>query len=273
MNTSRTAVVALALLCVVLGATTAFSLFHARAIEARLRSNAPATLTPAAAATDDSASPSPAVPASATGDDAALLAENVRLREQVAALAEDRAGMTNWPAAPPVANTNRLSYMERLQRDDPERYKQIVAQREQRRKQMEQWYQDQLAALDQRAQTAPTKEEVDLATQISDTLAKIQQLRESWRAVRDLPEDQRDAAIEQLRTEQRDAYQTLNDLRERDRQFQLQQLAAQVGYRDAGSMAQFADAVQQIYKNTEYSPPRGGRGDGSGGGGSPGPRP
>ncbi len=260
MKTSRFAVLALALLCVVLGATTALSLFHAREIEARLRSASPGSpsqpvTTPATSASVASASPPPAA-----GEDATLLAENVRLREQVAALAEARAGMTNFPGAS-AGDTNRVSWMERIQREDPERYKQIIAQREQRRKQAEQWYQDQLAALDQRAQAAPTKDEVDLATQISDTLAKIQQLRQSWQAVRDLPDDQREAAVDQLRTEQRDAFQTLNDLRDRDRQFQLQQLGAQVGYRDAASMAQFADAVQQIYKNTEYLPPRGGRGD------------
>ena len=194
----------------------------------------------------------------------------MRLREQIAALTDARTAADTNAVLGANARPPRQSYMARLQQQDPERYKQIIAQRDERRKQTEQHYQDQLAALDQRAQTAQTQEEVDLTSQIADTLAKIQQLRQSWAAVRDLPEDRRDAAIEQLHNDSRDAWTQLNTLRDQDRTMQLQQLAGDVGIKDPTGAQQFAGSVQQIYKNTEYNVgPGGGRGPGRDGGGPP----
>ena len=168
--------------------------------------------------------------------------------------------------------TNRLSWLERMQRDDPERYKQVVAAREQRRAQMDQWYQNQLSTLDQRSQTAQTKEEQTVASQLADTLNRLSELRDAWAAVRDLPEDQRAEATAQLRAETRETYQTLNDLRERDRAIQFENLARSIGYSDSSGIQSFVTSIQQIYKNTEYNPGRGGLGGGGGGGGGGGPR-
>jgi hypothetical protein len=263
MNASRIAVVVLAFACAGLAVATVTSRRHARELESRVRHAAAAT--PVAAA---SGLPATETTAAMDGRDepgnaAALLAENLRLKEQIDALSSAQAGLAGLPVAA-TPSTNRVSYMERVRQEDPERYRQLVEQREQRHRQTEQWYQDQFAALDDRAQAATSKEEVDLVTQIADALDRVQQLREGWRAVRDLPEDQRSAAVEQLRAESREAYATLNTLREQDRQFQLQQLASQIGYRDVAGLAQFTEAVQQIYRNTEYTPPRG-----SGGGRGP----
>jgi hypothetical protein len=178
------------------------------------------------------------------------------------------------PVSPSVSTNsqsrgaNRSSWMERLQREDPERYKQMVAAREQRRQQAQQWYQDQIDQLDQRAQSAPSQDEAELATQIADTLDKINQLRDSWRAVRDLPDDQRQAQAEQLATQTRQAYQTLNDLRDRDRTRQLQILAMQLGLQGQNAQT-LVDGVPQIYENTQYTPQRGDGGRGEWGGGPP----
>lgn len=163
-------------------------------------------------------------------------------------------------------STNRGSWMERLQREDPERYKQIVEAREQRRRQTDEWYQEQVTQLDQRAQSAPTREEAELATQIADTLDRINQLRDSWRAISELPDDQRQIQAEQLGARTREAYRTLNDLREQDRSLQLQTLATQLGLQGQ-SVQSLVDGVPQIYRNTQYSPQRSRGGSGGWGGG------
>ena len=279
MNTptsSRIAVLTLIILCAALAAATGFSFKHARELDANLQQatrqpeRSPVNVNP----DDEHRAPTSTTPAQ-PGDITALLDENTRLREQVDALSGARAASGTNAVLGANARQNRQSFMARLQQQDPERYKQIVAQRDERRKQVEQRYQDQLAALDQRAQTAQSQEEVDLTTQIADTLAKIQQLRQSRSAVRDLPEDQRDAAVEQLRNDSRDAWTQLNTLRDQDRTMQLQQLAGQVGIKDSTGAQQFSDSVQQIYKNTEYNAGPGagpGRGPGRDGGGGPPPQ-
>jgi hypothetical protein len=162
------------------------------------------------------------------------------------------------------SNTNRVAWMDRLRQQDPERYQQMVTAREQRRQQADQAYQDQMTQLDQRAQTAATPDEAELATKIADTLDQINQLRDSWRAVRDLPEDQRQAQVEQLATQSRQAYQTLSDLRDQDRSMQLQNLATQLGLQGQNAQS-LVEGVPQIYKSTQYNP-QGGRGFGGPGG-------
>lgn len=272
MNTptsSRIVVLTFVIICAALAAATAFSFKHARELAAKLQQatrqleRSPVSVSP----DGEHRAPASTTPAQ-PGDITALLDENTRLREQVDALSATRAASGTNAVLGANARQNRQSFMARLQQQDPERYKQIVAQRDERRKQVEQRYQDQLAALDQRAQTAQTQEEVDLTTQIADTLAKIQQLRQSWAVVRDLPEDQQGAATEQLRNDSRDAWTQLNTLRDQDRTMQLQQLAGQVGIKDPAGAQQLADSVQQIYKNTEYNAGPG-RGPGRDGGGPP----
>ena len=163
--------------------------------------------------------------------------------------------------------------MERLKTEDPERYKQIQEDRERRRQYVEGLVRDQLTRLDQRLQMAQSQEEVNLISQISDTVGQLNDLRQQWQDIRELPDDQRHQKFEELATTTREAYQNLSTLRAQDRQMQLQQLAAQVGYSSATDQAQFAKAIQQIYQETDTSMERfmgfghgrGGSGGGRGG--------
>ena len=125
--------------------------------------------------------------------------------------------------------------------------------------------------MDDRLQKAQTKEEVDLVEQIADATAKLQELGQRWQQVRELPDDQRREAAATLGAETREAFQTLSELRQQDRQFQLQQLATQIGYKDSNSAGQFVESVNTIIKDTEINPMRGmGWGGGRGpGGGNP----
>jgi vacuolar-type H+-ATPase subunit I/STV1 len=198
----------------------------------------------------------------------------IQLQDEYRQYQRERAG-TNAPAIAPsaaAASTNApIPYMERLRQNDPERYRQMIEQREQRRKQMDEWYRDQLAKLDERAQSAQSQQEAELANQIADTLAKLNELRDQWRALRDMPEDQRREAADQLQAQTRDAYRTLNELRELDRQVQLGNLARSIGYTDADAIQAFVDNITGIYQNTRYTIGRGGGGGGGGGNGGGGP--
>ena len=164
------------------------------------------------------------------------------------------------------------AWMERIRQQDPERYKQMVADRERRRQDANDWYDTTQEQLQARAQSPTTPEEATLVTQISDTLQKLSDLREQMRAMRQLPEDQRQAQMAQLRPELQATYQQLNTLRDQDRTLQFQNLATQLGLK--GDNAQtLVDSIPQIYKNTQYTPPRGDAGpDGFGGGGAAGDR-
>jgi hypothetical protein len=155
---------------------------------------------------------------------------------------------------PPAVATNRLSWTERLKLEDPERYKQMMAERDQRRKQMEQWYQERVSVLDQRAATTSSQEEAELATKIAENLAKLHDLGQQWSSIRDLPEDQREAAIAPLRDATRETYQTLRTLGQLDRQLQLGMLAQSMGYTSASDKQKFINTVGAIYRSTDYTP-------------------
>src|SRR5881296_3434068 len=56
----------------------------------------------------------------------------------------ERPAATNASPADLPGRSGPGAWMERLRQEDPERYKQIVEQREQRRKATDQWYQDKI---------------------------------------------------------------------------------------------------------------------------------
>ena len=196
-----------------------------------------------------------------------LLAEetavNAELRKEIERL-------ENSAAAAPVANgrvgaaveTNSLTvgratgpaaWMERIRQQDPERYKQIVADREQRRKETDDWYANTQSQLAARAQAAATPDEADLANQIADTLAKLNDLRQQQQQlqVANLPTDP------QLQAEIQNTRQQLSQLSEQDRTLQYQQLATQLGL--TGDKAQtLVTTIPQILQATKFTPPRGG---------------
>ncbi|NQU10558.1 hypothetical protein HQ590_07205 [bacterium] len=145
------------------------------------------------------------------------------------------------------------SWLERLRQEDPARYQQLQTDREQWRQRVAERFQEAVAKIDDRFQTAQTEEEADLLSALAETISQMDELREKWHAVRELPDDQRHEAAGELRAESMALYQKLTDLRAQDRQFQLTQLAGQIGYQGANQTAQFVDGVQQIINDTDTS--------------------
>ena len=197
---------------------------------------------------------------------------NAVLREELAQLQRGATNNTPSPAGsarasnPDQARNPRRdsgnAWLDRLKQEDPERYKQIVQQREQRRKAADQSFQDTMDQLDQRAQSAPTQTEAELATQIADTLAKLNDLRQQRNALRSLPEDERTAQMQQLQAQTRETERTLHILSEQDRILQLQNYGQELNLPDSD----FVSRIKDIYSNTNYRAIAGGGGFGGGGG-------
>jgi hypothetical protein len=214
-----------------------------------------------------------------------------RLEEENAALRTSGTESTNnddvatEPAAPtikvstatatpkPDHGGDRQSFMDRLKKEDPARYKQMQDEREQWRKKAAEQVQQTLKRLDDRMQAAQTQPEADLLAQLAATTARMAEIRQNWDQLRTLPEDQRQEQAAALATESRQLYQKLTELRTQDRQLQLQQLATQVGYQDANQSAQFVESVNRIITETSsHNIPGIGHGGGPDHGGGPGGR-
>lgn len=270
MNLSRLSAIVLALICVALAAV-AFNLQDRnRQLASALDEIQAQRAKRAAFVSDnpdgDGAGYRMALEAEAAAN-AALREENARLRRSSNATVS--VSSTNTSSEPDRrGERSGGDWMERMRTEDPERYKQIVAERAQRRQTQEQWYRDQITALDQRAQTATSRQEADLATQIADQLTKLSELRSQWEGIRQLPEEDRRAAIDQLREATRTAYQTLNTLREQDRNLQMVNYLKGLGVNDPQAGA---EGINGILSATQYHQPRGdsGRGDGGSSGGTP----
>ncbi len=178
---------------------------------------------------------------------ARLRQELDRLRRSARAVAPPSApASTNLAAA---AGTNQVSWLERLRQQDPERYKQIMDGRDQRRQQADAFFQQQFNRLDERLQSTQTQEEADLVNQISDTLNKMNDLRQSWENAAQLSGDER----RKLVADSWQAYQTYSQLRSQDRQLQLRQLASQIGYQNPQDAAPFLNAINTILDDTDPS--------------------
>ncbi len=200
---------------------------------------------------------------------------NVALRNELAQLQREATNNTPPRAEPARAsnpdqpgNPRRNpggAWLDRLKQEDPERYKQIVQQREQRRKAADELFQDTMDQLDQRAQSAPTQTEAELAMQIADTLTKLNDLRQQWSALRALPEDERTAQVQQLQAQTRETERTLRDLTQQDRTMQLQNYARSLGVTDESGVQDFVAGITGIYSNTNYRTIVGGGGFGGGG--------
>jgi uncharacterized phage infection (PIP) family protein YhgE len=208
----------------------------------------------------------------------AELEANAKLRQELARLKGEPPPPKITSAPAPVLNTapNRPNrggggpdgWLDRIQQQDPERYQQIISEREQRRKEAQDWYDNTLAQLQTRAQAPASPDEATLVTQISDTLAKLNDLRQQMQAARQLPDDQRQAQIAQLMPAMQAAWQDLSKLREQDRALQYAQLGKQLGLSDDKAQA-LATSIPTIHLNTQYMP-RGGGGASVGGGQSAG---
>lgn len=157
------------------------------------------------------------------------------------------------PARGQVAGDGGGSWLERLRTEDPERFARIQQEREERRQRFENRMAEQYTRLDQRLQNAQGKEEADLVTALADTLNQMNDVRKQWEGLRELPEDKRQAQFAQLVQQSRQLYETYTTLRDQDRQFQLKQLASQVGYQNPNDATQFVEAVNTIYRETDTS--------------------
>ena len=268
---ARTLVITLTILAVILTATTISAFKHAQELNAQLEQTQAELQklpsTPAGKPTAGSGEMLQKLLAEESAANAKLRKEIARLKNQAATL------VTNGsPAVTAVttntANSNRAgrgnAWMERMRQDDPERYKQIVAEREQRRKEATDWYETTQGQLAAQAQAAATPDAAELATQIATTLSKLNDLRQQIQAARELPADQQQVQMAQLVPELQTAMQDMSQLRDQARTQQYQQLATQLGL--TGEKAQtLVTSIPQILQNTQYSPPRSQGGFGGGG--------
>ncbi len=199
-----------------------------------------------------------------------LLEAYDKLREQIPVApvvsVASTSAVTRARFTPQFSRRNGSNFLERIRLQDPERYKQAMQQMQQRQQQAAQEYDDQMAGLVARAQAPTSPEEADLVDQIKGALDKINELRQSRQALADLPDDQRQAQMEQINQELRDAYSQLSDFRNKDRTLQLQNLATQLGLKGSDSQ-NLVDGVALVYKNTSYQAQRGPGGQGPFGGG------
>lgn len=197
---------------------------------------------------------------------AQLLNDNEQLRNQVSAGTPPPGGRSMPDAGD--ARRSPAAWMERLRQEDPERFQQFAQARQQRQQAAEEAYKEQAATLAQRAKNAATSAEAEVLAQVTATLDQIQQLRQSRSALADLPPEERQAQAQQMGEQLRQAYENLDALREQDRAVQAQNLATQLGLRGQSAQA-VLNGVTQIYRNTQYTAPRGRGGFGGGGPGMP----
>ena len=182
-----------------------------------------------------------------------------QLRDQYAQLQRETA-TTTAPVFRAFSATNSVtragrnsgeSFMTRLQREDPERYKQIQQQQEQRHQQVEARYQEQTARLQDRRQRAQSTDEIALLDKLAETVDKLHQIGQGWESLITSSGPDRLAQMRQISQDSAATYQTYGELLAKDRQLQLSQLAVQVGYRDPAQAAQFAETIQRIYADTD----------------------
>ena len=268
---ARTLVITLTILAVILTATAISAFKHAQELNTQLEQTQTELQklqgAPAGKPTAGSGEMLQKLLAEETAANAKLRKEIARLKNQAATF------VTNGVPVVAAVSTNAMNsnrsgrgnaWMERMRQDDPERYKQIVAEREQRRKEATDWYENTQGQLAAQAQAATTPDAAELATQIATTLSKLNDLRQQIQTARELPADQQQVQMAQLMPELQTAMQDMSQLREQARTQQYQQLATQLGL--TGDKAQtLVTSIPQILQNTQYSPPRGQGGFGFGG--------
>lgn len=143
-----------------------------------------------------------------------------------------------------------------LRRDDGGRPSMMFEQRERRRQALDTWFQQTGAALEQRARTADFKETAEVASQIATELAKLNALRPKWDEVRQMSEDLRRDAAQQLHAETSAVLASLQTLATRDRQIRLGDLARAMGQTDAKVIEAFIANVTGVYDESNYNPGR-----------------
>ncbi len=165
---------------------------------------------------------------------------------------EKQPAVASVPTSAP--SKERSSWLERLKTEDPERYAQIQQDREERRQRAAMFFDSQLDRLDERYRVAQTQQEIELLEQIADKLVQLDELRQQWITLRELPREERRDQARELGAASMQTYYDLVRLRNQDRQLQLDQLARQVGYDTEPDAATFVTAVEQIFDETDTNP-------------------
>jgi len=145
---------------------------------------------------------------------------------------------------------------ERSSQEDSARNAQVMEQRERRRQLLDAWFQETIAALEDRARNAPSKDAAEVAIQISRALAKLNDLRPRWSEIRQLPDGDRRAAAQRLYVDTSAVLVTLKNLRERDRQIRLVDLARTLGYTNDHAISVFVNGVTGLDQEIDYNPGR-----------------
>ena len=182
-----------------------------------------------------------------------------RLRDQYEQLKREAAPDATTAGRDAASSTNIAvargdsgeSFLDRLKREDPERYKRMEEARAQFRQQVEARYQEQVTRLQDRRQRAQAPDEIALVDQLATTVNKLHEISQGWENLGSLSGADRSTQAQQLAQDATSAYQTYRDLLAKDRQLQLGQLAARAGYRDPAQAAQFTEAIQRIYTETD----------------------
>jgi Trp operon repressor len=182
-----------------------------------------------------------------------LRAENEQLTSETRAASVASVAVTPLPNPSAAVSTNRDrgAWLDRLRQEDPQRYQRMMEEREQRRQRTDSFMKQQFTRLDERLQAAQSQDEVDLVTQLTDTLQKMDDMRQRWEALRQLPEEERREQARELGAESAQLYQTYRELRTQDRQLQLEHLAYDLGYKDAKEVSAFVESVQRINSETD----------------------
>jgi hypothetical protein len=140
--------------------------------------------------------------------------------------------------------------------EDGRRYGMMTEQRERRRQAIELWFQQTIAALDERARTATAKEVADVAAQLSATLFKLNALRPRWDEVRQMSDETRREGAQRLYVETSAVLATLLELSARDRQLRLADFARSLGQTDEMAIEAFVAGVIGVYGESHYNPGR-----------------
>jgi hypothetical protein len=151
-----------------------------------------------------------------------------------------RGGNPQWAGRPRAEDSTRMAGM--------------MEARERRRQAIDSWFQQKIAALEERAHAAKTQDEADIATQIAAQLAKLNALRPKWDDVRQLPDDTRREAAIKLHAETVAVLAQIQALAERDRQLGLASLARAMGQTDDKAIEAFVSNVTGLYEQTRYNP-------------------
>ena len=187
--------------------------------------------------------------AKALSEVAALKAENAALRRAQEEVVEHVQPSAEQPEKPKPRTWRE--HMEELKKTDPERYKEIMERHEQARQAIREARAVRAEFLDSVDTALLTPEGRETHAQFMDVLAQQAALEEQMNAAFESGE----TPSEELREAFRDTWQTLREVREKERGVLLGAIATSMGL--SGTDAQdFAQLVDDVYNFTTHDGPR-----------------